>query len=165
MDLEYCHHSCLYVRTAMCPKIPVEIARAIIALFGIFRVIFMPGGVLRPPSATFLQPKNLLQISPKLFSAHGQGGKTVREVAENLGVSQYSIYQWKKKFFPLVAMPGSMGKGSGSAGLPEDVEGLQKLVREQQRQIADLTQQREILKKTLGIVCEGPSSATNGSKK
>ena len=36
-----------------------------------------------------------------------QGGKTVREVAENLGVSQYSIYQWKKKFFPLVAMPGS----------------------------------------------------------
>jgi transposase len=87
-----------------------------------------------------------------------QGGKTVREVAENLGVSQYSI-------FPLVAMPGSMGKGSGSAGLPEDVEGLQKLVREQQRQIADLTQQREILKKTLGIVCEGPSSATNGSKK
>jgi hypothetical protein len=39
----------------------------------------------------------------------------------------------------------------------EDVEGLQKLVREQQRQIADLTQQREILKKTLGIVCEGPS--------
>jgi transposase len=94
-----------------------------------------------------------------------QGGKTVREVAEDLGVSQYSIYQWKKKFFPLSAVPGSLGKPSGSAGLPEDVEGLRKLVREQQRQIADLTQQREILKKTLGIVCEGPSSATNGSKK
>jgi transposase len=28
-----------------------------------------------------------------------QGGKTVREVAENLGVSQYSIYQWKRSFF------------------------------------------------------------------
>jgi transposase len=94
-----------------------------------------------------------------------QGGKTVREVAEDLGVSQYSIYQWKKKFFPLAAVVGSLGKPSGGAGLPEDVEALQKLVREQQRQIADLTQQREILKKTLGIVCEGPSSATNGSKK
>jgi transposase len=81
-------------------------------------------------------------------------------VAEDLGVSQYSIYQWKKKFLPLAGVPGS-----GSAGLPEDVEKLQKLVREQQRQIADLTQQREILKKTLGIVCEEPSSATNGSKK
>src|SRR4051794_40554101 len=81
-----------------------------------------------------------------------QGGKTVREVAEDLGVSQYSIYQWKKKFFPLAGVPGSMGKPSGWAGSAEDVERLQKLVREQQRQIADLTQQREILKKTLGIV-------------
>src|SRR6516165_8646548 len=32
-----------------------------------------------------------------------RGGKKVREVAEDLGVSQYSIYQWKKKFFPLSA--------------------------------------------------------------
>lgn len=39
-----------------------------------------------------------------------RGGKTVREVAEDLGVSQYSIYQWKKKFFPLAALPGSPGK-------------------------------------------------------
>jgi len=94
-----------------------------------------------------------------------RGGKTVREVAEDLGVSQYSIYQWKKKFFPLAALPGSPGKASSSAGMPEEVEALRKLVREQQRQIADLTQQREILKKTLGIVCEEPTSATNGSKK
>jgi F0F1-type ATP synthase membrane subunit b/b' len=47
----------------------------------------------------------------------------------------------------------------------EAVEELQKLVREQQRQIADLTQQREIFQKTLGIVCEGPSNGTSGSKK
>jgi hypothetical protein len=45
-------------------------------------------------------------------------------------VSQYSIYQWKKKFFPLAALAGWPGKASGSAGLPEDVEALQKLVRE-----------------------------------
>ena len=74
-----------------------------------------------------------------------RGGKKVREVAEDLGVSQYSIYQWKKKFFPLAAPPGSPAKASGWPGVPEDVEALQKLVREQQRQIADLTQQREIL--------------------
>jgi transposase-like protein len=86
-----------------------------------------------------------------------QGGKTVREVAEDLGVSQYSIYQWKKKFFPLAAVAGSLGKPSGWAGLPEDVEALQKLIREQQRQIADLTQQREILSLVLstveGVIC------------
>ena len=94
-----------------------------------------------------------------------RGGKTVRQVAEELGVSQYSIYEWKRKFFPLAALPGSTGKRSVSAGLSEDVDELQKLVREQQRQIADLTQQREILKKTLGIVCEGPSNGTSGLKK
>lgn len=94
-----------------------------------------------------------------------RGGKTVKQAAEDLGVSQYSIYQWKKKFFPLAGVPGSMGKTSVSSGLPEDVGELQKLVREKERQIADLTQQREILKKTLGIVCEGPSNGTSGLKK
>jgi hypothetical protein len=82
-----------------------------------------------------------------------------------IGVSQYSIYQWKKKSFPLGKVPESMGKPSPSSGLPEDVGELQKLVREKERQIADLTQQREILKKTRGIVCEGPSNGTNGLKK
>jgi transposase len=94
-----------------------------------------------------------------------RGGKTVKRAAEELGVSQYSIYEWKKKFFPSAALPGWTGKRSASVGLSEDVEELQKLVREQQRQIADLSQQREILKKTLGIVCEGPSNGTSGSKK
>src|SRR5258708_38893101 len=42
-----------------------------------------------------------------------QGGKTVREVAEDIGVSHYSIYQWKKKFLPLSAVPGLLGKPSG----------------------------------------------------
>jgi hypothetical protein len=79
--------------------------------------------------------------------------------------SSQSIYEWKKKFFPLAALPGWIGKTSASAGLAVDVEELQKLVREQQRQIADLTQQREILKKTLGIVCKGPSNGTSRSKK
>jgi transposase len=48
-----------------------------------------------------------------------RGGKTAKQAAEDLGVSQYSIYQWKKKFFPLSAVPGSIGKTSGSGGLPE----------------------------------------------
>jgi transposase len=93
------------------------------------------------------------------------GGKTLKQAAEELGISPYSIYEWKKKFSPLAGLPGWMPKRSASAGLTEDVEELQKLVREQQRQIADLTQQREILEKTLGIVCEGPSNGTSASKK
>jgi transposase len=90
------------------------------------------------------------------------GGKRVKEVAADLGVSEYSIYEWKRKYFALGLVGGSSGQHSMVSGLPEDVEQLQKMVREQQRQIAELTQQREILKKTLGIVCEEPSRGTNG---
>jgi transposase len=94
-----------------------------------------------------------------------RGGKGVKEVADDLGVSPYSIYEWKRKLFPLALPGGSVGKTAVPGGLSDEVASLHKLIQEQQRQIADLTQQREILKKTLGIVCEGPLSATNGSKK
>jgi transposase len=93
------------------------------------------------------------------------GDRSVLEVAKELGVSDYSIYQWKKKYF---SAPGSRKAGGETAaanGLPESVEELQKLVREQQRQIDYLRQQREVLKKTLGIICEGPSNATGGSSR
>ena len=94
-----------------------------------------------------------------------RGGKSVKEVADDLGVSPYSIYEWKRKLLPL-ALPGaSAGKMAMASGLPEEVATLHKLIQEQQRQIAELTPQREVLKKTLGILCEGPSSVTNGSKK
>jgi transposase len=62
----------------------------------------------------------------------------VKEVAAELGVSGYTIYEWKRKYFGLVESGGSSGQSSLVSGLPEDVEGLQKLVREQQRQIAEL---------------------------
>jgi len=93
------------------------------------------------------------------------GGKTVKQVAEELGVSPYSIYEGKRKFFPLALPVGPAGKTSAPDGRVDEVTELHKLIQEQRRQIAELTQQREILKKTLGIVCEGPSNATNGSKK
>jgi|ERR1700676_1438763 len=90
------------------------------------------------------------------------GDRSVLELAKELGVSDYSIYQWKKKY---VSVPGSRKAGGEKAALPESVEELQKLVGEQQRQIDYLRQQREVLKKTLGIICEGPSNATSGSSR
>src|SRR5260370_20781295 len=92
------------------------------------------------------------------------GDRSVLEVAKELGVSDYWIYQWKKKYF---SAPGSSKAGGEKAaaanGLPESVEELQKLVREQQRQIDYLRQQRDVLKQTLGIICEGPSNARTES--
>ncbi len=40
-----------------------------------------------------------------------QGGKTVKQVAEHLGVSQYSTYQWEKKnVYPVGYRVGTDGK-------------------------------------------------------
>jgi transposase len=94
-----------------------------------------------------------------------RGGKTVKQAADELGVSPYSIYEWKRKLLPVALASEPAGKTAAAEGLADEVARLQKLLQEQQRQIADLTLQREVLKKTLGIVCEGPSSATNGSKR
>jgi transposase-like protein len=95
------------------------------------------------------------------------GGKTVSEVAREVGVSSYSIYEWKRKYFAKGLL--AENAASGQEDLPKDLEALRQLALEQarrlerqQRQIADLVQQREILKKTLGIVCDKPGNATNG---
>jgi transposase-like protein len=58
------------------------------------------------------------------------GDRRVVEVAKELGVSDFSIYQWKKKY---ISAPGSRKAGGGKAaanGLPQSVEELQKLVRD-----------------------------------
>jgi hypothetical protein len=44
-----------------------------------------------------------------------RGDMTIKQAADDLGVSPYSIYEWKKKFFPPAALPG--WKGTASTGL------------------------------------------------
>jgi transposase-like protein len=73
-----------------------------------------------------------------------QGGKTVKQVADELGVSPYSIYDWKRKLFPLALPAAPATKTSVPEGRGDEVTKLHKLIQEQQRQIAELTQQREI---------------------
>ena len=61
---------------------------------------------------------------------------------KSLESASHSI--WKKKFFPLAALPGSKGKTSASVGLAEDLEELQKLAS---------AYQKVLLRKRL-ILCE-----------
>lgn len=58
-------------------------------------------------------------------------GYPVAEVSERLGVSTYSLYQWKKKF---------VKAGSGDAAKDAEIRRLQK-------ELLRVTEERDILKK------------------
>lgn len=75
-------------------------------------------------------------------------GKTARQIGAELGVDESHLYAWKKDFGP--ARPLSQAQRDS------ELEALR-------RENALLRQQRDILKKTLGILSEPPSNATNGS--
>ena len=75
-------------------------------------------------------------------------GKSAREIASELGIPEKRLYIWKRLHAP--ASPSSQSQ------MESELAALR-------RENAHLRQQRDILKKTLGILSEPPNSATNGS--
>lgn len=74
-------------------------------------------------------------------------GRSAREIARELGIGENRLYLWRKQLAPATAVQ------------PADMESeLQALRREN----AQLRQQRDILKKTLGILSEPPSNGISG---
>lgn len=84
-------------------------------------------------------------------------GKAANLVAQELGISATLLYAWKKRFGPADA--GGRAAAGPKPGSPAD---LQSQLHAAQREIRHLREQRDILKKTLGILSEPPPSATNG---
>ncbi len=88
-------------------------------------------------------------------------GKSAREIALELGIKPDRLYTWKDVLGLGSAPPGGKGGAEPRRRRPEELEAeLARLQRENNY----LRQQRDILKKTLGILSEDPNSATNGSK-
>jgi transposase len=75
-------------------------------------------------------------------------GKSARQIAADLGVEERHLYLWKKTHAPV--RPNSPGQ------LESELAALR-------RENAYLRQQRDILKKTLGILSEPPNSGMSGS--
>jgi len=80
-------------------------------------------------------------------------GKTAVQIGSELGLNPTRLYAWRKSLAPK----------NGSAEQPHSREELEVELAKLRRDNAALRQQRDILKKTLGILSEPPSSATNGS--
>ena len=75
-----------------------------------------------------------------------ESGKPARKVAEEFGVKQWNLRDWRFKFGPAPKAPEDP--------VPETAEGLRAENRRLRQELARVTSQREILKKTLGIVSE-----------
>ena len=81
-----------------------------------------------------------------------ESGREVKEVARDLGVSQWSLKNWCKQ--------SKAGKEQTQVGTLDGESSLQREVRRMRQEIDYLRRQRDILKKALGIVSvDVPGSA------
>jgi transposase-like protein len=85
-------------------------------------------------------------------------GKSADVIAGELGINSNLLYAWRKCFAPADAA-GRATDGAKPATLAEALARIDA----DQREIRHLREQRDILKKTLGILSEPSPSVTNGS--
>ena len=79
----------------------------------------------------------------------GESGKTVSEVARNLGIGRSQLESWKRqlegKTSPLAAFPGN-------GNIAADKKELEEL----RRELARVKEEREILKKAMAVFSRRP---------
>lgn len=85
-------------------------------------------------------------------------GKSAEVIAQELGIVANLLYGWRQRFAPADA-----GGRAAAGAKPATAADLQTQVEALQRENRHLREQRDILKKTLGILSEPLSNATNGS--
>jgi transposase-like protein len=85
-------------------------------------------------------------------------GKSAEVIAEELGLHSNLLYAWKKRFAPVDA-----GGRSLAAAKPGSAADLQAQLDAALRENRHLREQRDILKKTLGILSEPSTNATHAS--
>ena len=78
-----------------------------------------------------------------------RSGKNGAQIAQELGISYPSLKEWKRRY------------GGDAAPQRSDLEAENRALR---AELARVREQRDILKKTLGILSEVPRPATSASK-
>jgi transposase len=85
-------------------------------------------------------------------------GKPASIIAKELGVDPNLLYNWKQRF-----APADDGGRAAAGAKPATLAEAQARLEAAEREIARLREQRDILKKTLGIISEPPRNASSGS--
>jgi transposase len=86
-------------------------------------------------------------------------GKSAGVIGKELGVHADRLYAWRRDFAPADA-GGRAAAGAKAGSMAE----LQDQLEAAHREIRHLREQRDILKKTLGILSEPPSNGTRALK-
>jgi transposase len=86
-----------------------------------------------------------------------KSGKAAHVVAKELGVTANLLYSWRNSFAPADA-----GGGAAAGAKPGSLAELQGQLEAALRENRHLREQRDILKKTLGILSEPSASDSNG---
>jgi transposase len=81
-------------------------------------------------------------------------GRSVKAIAESLGIAPYKLYRWREQYAPL----------PGTAGVPASLEDAAAEIRRLRGEVIRLRERELILKKSLGILSETPESGMPTSK-
>jgi transposase len=113
-----------------------------------------------PAPAPFEPPRAERRQFDDAFRRHAvalvNGGRPVAEVARELGVSPFSLYEWRRKIRRQVDL---------QAPRPKTVDGLEEENARLREALQRSQLREEILKKSLGIFAEAPGSPSLSSKR
>jgi transposase len=74
------------------------------------------------------------------------GDKTAEQVAKDFGVKVWNVRDWRRRYGPT--------HKPVDAPLPETAEAMSREIQQLRKELARVTMQRDILKKTMGILSE-----------
>lgn len=74
-------------------------------------------------------------------------GKTATQVAEEFGLKVWNVRDWRRRYGPT--------HKPVDAPLPSSPEAMAREIQQLRQELARVTTQRDILKKTMGILSEG----------
>ena len=84
-----------------------------------------------------------------------KGDRTLKAVAESLGVERSCLARWRNKY-----LQGETGGGAKSMEAGHSASELEKENRRLRKELAEAVQHREILKKAVGIFSRDPNRYT-----
>jgi transposase-like protein len=97
----------------------------------------------------------------EMFKRHAvdltmHGDRTVKTVAKELGIPNWTLYEWRKLYAPL---PGERGIA------PQTLEQAEKEIARLRAEVMRMRERESVLKKSLGILSETPESGMPRSRR